>query len=220
VTSSRVLLALVTTFSFALDGCIPTQRTSPDDVVGAGGLKPVQEDKDAGLVAMAPGFNLKEFVVITVERFEVDSSQIEDEGDRVFAREMATFYQSELVRRLRESNLFQRVGSIGESEMPAAAGPTLQLRGVITRLGRGSRAGRFWAGAIGGAGRTRAQAEMHFVDARSGGVVLVTADRRLGASGGVFGSSDEHYLRESFGDMSQDLVRFLERLARGESPQN
>lgn len=214
MTIRRALVPLV--LIFALGGCLATERTSPDDPIGAGGLKPVQEDKDAGRVGVAPGFNLKEYTVIIVERFPVDPSQMEDEGDRQFASEMATFYQLELVRRLRESGLFALVVNPSESEVPAGAGPTLQLRGVISRLGRGSQVARAFAGAY-GAGRTRAQAEMHFVDARSGRVVLVTADRRKGASGGILGSSDRVYLQESFDDMARDLARFLGRLARGEA---
>ena len=58
---------------------------------------------------------------------------------------------------------------------------------------------------------------MHFVDAESGRVVLVTADRRLG-SAGMFGGDDEDFLEESFDDMARDLVKFLVRLSRGEAP--
>lgn len=219
MTIPRALIPLVMIFSLALGGCLGAEKPSPDDPVGAGGLKPVQGDKDAGLVGVAPGFNPREYAAISVERFPVDPSQMEDEGDRRFAGEMAAFYQSELVRRLRESGLFTQVVNLSENEVPAGAGPTLQLRGVITRLGQGSQVARAWAGAF-GAGRTRAQAEMHFVDARSGKVVLVTADRRKGPSGGILGSSDRDHLRESFDDMARDLVRLLGRLARGESPQN
>ena len=64
-----------------------------------------------------------------------------------------------------------------------------------------------------GAGSTRAQAEMYFVDADSGQVMLVTADRRL-ASMGMFGGDDEDFLRESFNNMARDLVKFLTRLPK------
>src|SRR5712692_3293054 len=36
-------------------------QTTAVDAEGAGGLKPTQEDKDAGLVGMATGFNLKDY---------------------------------------------------------------------------------------------------------------------------------------------------------------
>lgn len=196
-----------------LAGCFGAYQTSPDNPVGAGGLTPTQEDKDAGRVGVAAGFDLKRYRTVLVERFAVATSEIEDEGDQRFADKMAAFYQTELLRRLRESGLFGQVEPLKGSGRPA--GKTLVLRGNITRLGRGSQAVRYFVGF--GAGSTRAQAEMHFVDADSGRVVLVTADRRLG-SAGWFGGDDEDFLEESFDDMARDLVKFLVRLSRGEAP--
>src|SRR3989441_8755313 len=91
---------------------------------------------------------------IAVERFPVEKSQIEAEGDRRFADSMATLYQSELVQRLRQSGLFSRVVNLSETDFPAGAGKALRLRGIITRLGRGSQAVRYLVGF--GAGSTRA----------------------------------------------------------------
>jgi hypothetical protein len=60
---------------------------------------------------------------------------------------------------------------------------------------------------------------MHFVDAESGQVMMVTADRRLGSMG-LFGGNSEDFLRESFDDMARDLAKFLTRLTKGEAPKS
>ena len=213
--SNRVIGLLALTLVLA--GCFGAYQTSPDAPMGAEGLKPTQEDKDAGRVGVDRGFNLKDYPVIVVERFPVAKSEIEDEGDQRFADSMAPFYQSELVRRLRDPGLFSRVVNLSETDFPAGADRALRLRGSITRLGRGSRAARYLIGF--GAGSTRAQAEMHFVASQSGRVVLVTADRRLGSMG-VFGGDSEDFLKESFDDMARDLAKFLVRFSKGEAPKN
>lgn len=200
--------------SLGLAGCFGSYQTSPDKALGAGGLVPTQEDKDAGRVGVAPGFDVKQYQILVVERFPVAGSQIEDEGDRRFADKMAYFYHNELVRRLRDTGLFSQVVNASEGGRASGAGKTLTLRGNITRLGRGSQAARYLVGF--GAGSTRAQAETTFVD-ESGRVVLVTADRRMG-SAGWFGGDDEDFLKESFDDMARDLAKFLVRLSQGQAP--
>ena len=206
----RVSGALVI-ISMVLTGCFGAYQVAPEAPLGVGGLKPTQEDQDAGRVGIATGFNLKDYPVIAVERFPVAKSEIEDQGDQRFADRMAFFYQAELIRRLREAGLFSRVVNLSETDLPVGADKVLKLRGTITRLGRGSQAVRYLVGF--GAGSTRAQAEMYFVDADSGQVMLVTADRRL-ASMGMFGGDDEDFLRESFNNMARDLVKFLTRLPK------
>src|SRR2546422_71357 len=104
----------------------------------------------------------------------------------------------------------------GARQYKPGAQPALRLQGAITRLGRGSQVARYFAGLY-GAGRARAQADMRFVEASSGRVVMVTADRRV-ASIGWFGGSDEGHLEESFDDMARDLGKFLVRLSKGEAP--
>lgn len=198
-----------------LAGCIGAYQTAPDNPVGAGGVVPAAEDKDAGRVGVVPNFVLTDYPVIAVERFQVARTEIDDEGDQRFADRMAMFFQSELVRRLRDTGLFRRVVNLSETDFPGDAGQALRLRGTITRLGRGSQAVRYLVGF--GAGSTRAQAETQFVDARSGRVVLVTADRRLGSMG-LFGGDSEDFLKESFDDMARDLAKFLVRLAKGDAP--
>ena len=54
-----------------LAGCGAMQST-PDNPTGAGGLMPNVEDKDAGLVAVAPGFNISRYKVIVVEPFPAE----------------------------------------------------------------------------------------------------------------------------------------------------
>lgn len=210
-----VAASIIVALTVALAGCFGAYQTSPDAPLGAEGLKPTQEDKDAGRVGVAPGFALKEYPVIMVERFPVAKTEIEDEGDRRFADRMTAFYQSELVRRLRDTGLFTRVVNLSETDFLARTGRALRLRGSVTRLGRGSQAARYLVGF--GAGSTRVQAEMHFVDAQSGRVWLVTADRRLGSMG-LFGGDSEDFLKESLDDMARDFAKFLVRLAKGEAP--
>ena len=200
----------------ALTGCVGATQTSPDNPTSAGGLTPNVNDKDAGLVALAPGFDITKYKIIVVEKLPVTDPDIKDEGDRRFAAKMAPKLQMELVRRLKDSGLFQRVVNTSETEFTPGAEPVLRLQGMITRLGRGSQAARYFAGVY-GAGRTRAQADLRFVEVSSGRVVMVTADRRI-ASVGFFGGSDEEHLEESFDDMARDFAKFLVRLSKGEAP--
>ena len=207
-------LALALTLTFA--GCYGAQQTRPDNPVAVGSLKPAVEDKDAGLVGLAPGFNLKNYQVVAVEPFPVTDPAIKDDDDRKLAAAMSAFLQSELVRRLRESGVFTRVVNLAETTMPPTQDRTLKLSGTITRLGEGSQALRMMWGAY-GAGRTRTQVEMRFVDTRTGQVQLVTADRRI-ASVGMWGGSSKDHLKESYDDRARDLSKVLARLSRGETP--
>ena len=212
----RRLAPLAVVVTLALVGCYGAQQTRPDNPVGVGSLKPVVEDKDAGLVGLAPGFNVKSYQVIAVEPFPVTDPAIKDDRDRKLASSMSTFLQGELVRRLRETGVFTRVVNRAETAMPATQERTLKLQGTITRLGEGSQALRMMWGAY-GAGRTRTQVEMRFVDTRTGDVKLVTADRRI-ASVGMWGGDSKDHLKESYDDMARDLAKFLTRLSRGETP--
>jgi hypothetical protein len=214
VTASRLVAALGTLV--LLGGCFGAYQVSPDDVQTVGGLTPSVEDKDAGLVALAPGLDIKTYQVIAVDRFPVTDPAVKDEGDRRTAAEMSTILQNELVRRLRDTGLFTRVVNLSETEFRPGPGKTLRLEGVITRLGEGSQAARALAGLY-GAGAARAQAEMRFVDVQSRRPVLVTADRRR-ATMGIFGGDTKDHWKESFDDMARDLGKFLVRLANGQAP--
>jgi hypothetical protein len=213
-------LAGLVALSLALAGCLSASQTAPDAPIGAAGLQPTRVDKDAGLVGVAPGFGalpgftLQDFPVVMVERVEVVDHEVVDERTQRLAATLAASFQSHLVRRLRESGLFTRVVSLGDSDIvPVDAGRALRLRGTITRLARASRAARALTGVR--AGSTLAQAEMQLVDAQSGQAVLVTADRRLGSIG-LFDAANERFLEESFDDIALDLTRFLVRVSRGE----
>jgi hypothetical protein len=212
--STSLLLVSLLFLAAIAAGCAGAQQTSPDNVLSAGGLTPNVKDKDAGLVALAPGFDIKRYKTIAVTQLAV-TDKMEDDGDRRFAAEMSTFFQAELVRHLRSSGLFVRVVNAGVTQVPSGSETVLKVEGAITRLGRGSQAMRYLVGY--GAGAARAQADMKFVEVPSGKVVMVVADRRI-ASAGAFGGSDREHLRESFDDMARDLAKFLVRLSKGEAP--
>lgn len=206
----RVLLIIVL---FILTGCAVQQQVQPEAPAGAGGLVPTQEDKDVGRVAVRPGFDLKRYRIVAVERFPVADSEIKDEGDRTFALKMSAFFQQELVRRLRDTRLFESVVAVSEAGEPAASPDLLRLQGKITRLGRGSYAARYFGG-IYGAGQTRAEAELFLVDGQSGQVGVAAADRRLSR----VTRGDESLLKYAFDEMARDLGKFLVRLSQGKAP--
>jgi hypothetical protein len=199
-----------------LTACFGAYQVSPDDVLTVGGLTPNVEDKDAGLVALVPGLDIKTYRVMAVDKFPVTDPAVKDEGDRRKAAEISTILQNELVRRLRDTGLFARVVNLGETEFRAGPEKTLRLEGVITRLGEGSQAARALAGLY-GAGAARLQAEMRFVDVEARRPVLVTADRRR-ATMGFFGGDAKDHWKESVDDMARDLGKFLVRLANGQAP--
>jgi hypothetical protein len=65
------LACLVTLAVLSAGGCTDAVQTTAHDPVGTTELKPTLQDKDAGLVAMAPGFKLKTYSVIGVDRLPV-----------------------------------------------------------------------------------------------------------------------------------------------------
>jgi len=202
--------------SLLLTGCIGAYQVTADRPTGAGSLVPTVEDKDAGLVGLSRGFDLKAYPVIAVDLFPVTDPGVKDAGDRRLASSMSTFLQSELVRRLRESGIFARVVNLTETPWQPGSEKALRLEGAITRLGEGSQAARAFFGLY-GAGKARAQADMTFRDAQTGQPVMVTADRRV-AQMGFFGGDSKDHLKESFDDMARDLAKFLVRLGKGEAP--
>lgn len=205
------LLGLV----LVLTGCIGSMQTAAVDPRGAGGLKPTQEDKDAGLVGISSGFNLKDYRIVVVKLFKVTEPGVNDEEDRKLAAEMPAYLQTELVRRLRDTGLFTRVVNASETDYTPGSEKTLVLDGEITRLAAGSRALRYLVGF--GAGRSKAQSEMRFLDGQTEAVLMVTADRGVAAYG-IFGGDSRDHLRESFDDMARNVGKFLVRLNRGEAP--
>jgi hypothetical protein len=164
--------------SLLLTGCYGAYQVKADHPTGAGSLTPTVEDKDAGLVGIAGGLDITVYQVIAVSRFPVTDLTIKDEGDRRLAASMSAFFQSELVRRLRESGLFARVVNLTETAWQPRPEKALRLDGRITRLGEGSQAARAFLGLY-GAGKARAQSDMTITDAQTGQPVIVTADRRV-----------------------------------------
>src|SRR2546426_7853006 len=187
-----------------------------DTPTGAGGVRPMVGDKGAGLVAVAPAFNTGRYKVIVVEPFPVTDPTSKDEGDRQFAAKMAGFLQLELVRRLKSSGLFPTVVNGSQTQYKPGAQPALRLQGAITRLGRGSQVARYFAGLY-GAGRARAQADMRFVEASSGRVGMVTADRRVASIGWV-GGSGEGDPHGGLRDTAPDLGKVPGRASEGGGP--
>lgn len=124
-----------------------------DHPTGAGILMPTIEDKDAGLVGIVGGFDLKAYPVIAISLFPVTDLTVKDEGDRRTAASMSAFFHSELVRRMRESGLFTRVVNLTETPWQPGAEKALRLDGRITRLGEGSQAARAFAGLYGAGDR-------------------------------------------------------------------
>jgi hypothetical protein len=61
----------------------------------------------------------------------------------------------------------------------------------------------------------KAQIETSLVHTQTGQVMVVTADRREAPNSGF--QSAESYVQDSFEAMARDLVRFLERLGKGEA---
>jgi hypothetical protein len=199
-----------------LSGCYGAYQVSPDNVQPVAGLSAPVEDKDAGMVAVRPGLDIKQYKVVAVDKFPVTDAAIKDDDDRRAAAEMSTILQSELVRRLRDTGLFSRVVNLSETQLTPGPESTLRVEGVISRLGGGSQAARAFAGLY-GAGAARAQADMRFVDVKSGQPMLVINDRRQ-ATMGFFGGSTRDHWKESFDDMARDLGKFLVRLSQGLAP--
>jgi len=199
-----------------LGGCFGAYQVSPDSVQPVAGLPAAVEDKDAGLVAVRPGFDVKTYQVIAIDKFPVTDSAIKDDEDRRAAAEMSTILQNELVRRLRDTGLFTRVVNLGETQFTPDAQKTLRVEGVISRLGGGSQAARAMMGLY-GAGAARAQADMRFIDLQSGQPVMAISDRRQ-ATMGFFGGDKRDHWKESFDDMARDLGKFMLRLSQGQAP--
>lgn len=145
---SALLMAVV----LGLAGCIGAMQTQATDVVGAGGLVPTVEDKDVGLVGLRQGFDVKTYTVLAVEKLPVAPEVINDDEDRKVAAAMPSYFQSEMVRRIREANLFARVVNLSETSFTAGTERALRLQGKIAQLDPGSRALRYFVGfGLGGA---------------------------------------------------------------------
>lgn len=190
-------------------GC-GTFQTTPTPMQTGLEIRPSVEDKDAGLVGMAPGFSLAQYQLLVVEPFKVD--RLEAKGD-ISPQEMQGYFHVKLLQRLQEAGVFKQIveGPAAKVSQAAGSGRALILRGVITELDPGSRALRYFIGF--GAGATKAQIETQFVDLDANRVVVATADRRAAAFG-VFGGDSRQYLTESLDEMAKGLTELLKRIAK------
>jgi hypothetical protein len=212
--SRRIGLVIVALLLSSGCGNIQTRAHDPQ---GAPALAPTHEDRDAGLVGVAPGFAIGAIRTIAIAPVTVSDTTIDSDEDRELARTVPARFQARLAEELRATRLFDRV--VSGPDVPPAGGDGLRLDTVITHLTGGSRHLRFWVGL--GAGRSKVQIETRFVDP-TGRVVVVTADRRVGAMSEAmsldYGGSGKQLIEQSVNDMARDLAKFLVRLHQGKAP--
>lgn len=208
----RLSSLMILLFCIGLTGC-GTFQTTPTPMQSGLELRPSVEDRDAGLVGMAPDLVLSQYDLLVVEPFGIN--HLEPTGE-ISPQDMQGYLHVKLLQRLQEAGVFKRIlegpaSKVGEA---GGSGKTLILRGVIAELDPGSRALRYFVGF--GAGATKAQIESQFVELDTGRVVLTTADRRAAAFG-VFGGDSRQYLTESLDEMAKGLTEFLKRVAKPKS---
>jgi hypothetical protein len=211
----RITLLMV--FSAMVGGCVlGAAKAAPVDPVGRAGLKPVQRDDDAGLVSIRSGFDLHNYAAIEVVPFVVTDTGAEGKDDVRLSVTMPGYFQSELVARLQAANLFGQVTLVRDGESVPQNVRALRLEGRITKLNSGDDTSAWvpFAGWGRLADPLKVQIESSLIDIESTEVMVVTADRRQSPNSGFQGS--ESYMRDSFEAMARDLVKFLERLAKGE----
>jgi hypothetical protein len=209
---------VVVVLSLLGSGCghLGAAQQAPVSPVGAGDLKPTQPDPTAGLVTVRSGFDAKKYPAIAILAFPVTDSGVMNKEEAKLTVSIPQYFQLQIVQRLRAANAFTRVDLVQEG----AAAPTdeglLRLEGRITRLASGDDTSMWvpYSGYNRLADRMKAQIETSLVDAQTGEVMAVTADRREAPNPGF--QTAESYVEESFQAMARDLVQFLERLAKGE----
>jgi len=196
--------------------CEPV-RSTPLQPVRAAGLLPTRRDPDAGRVGIRADFDLEAYRAIEVTPFAVAGSPAWGFEDRRIVSAVRAFFQSDLARRLRASGLFEQVVD-PQTSSPVGSASVLRLEGTVSQLELDYLApSHLWRWV----GPGSVQVETRFVDAASGRVVLVTADRRTAryvtsAARDVPGT--ESRLEEVFGYLADDLVRFLVRVAAPAPP--
>jgi len=209
---AQTLLVLL----LASSACEPV-RSTPLQPVGAAGLLPTRRDPDAGRIGIRAAFDLEAYRAIEVAPFAVAGSPAWGFEDRRIVSAVRAFFQSDLARRLRASGLFEQVVD-PQTSSPVGSAGVLRLEGTVSQLELDYLApSHLWRWV----GPGSVQVETRFVDAASGRVVLVTADRRTAryvtsAARDVPGT--EARLEEVFGSLADDLVRFLLRVAAPAPP--
>jgi hypothetical protein len=178
-------------------------------------LKPDVEDADGGLVGLRPGFSPKTYTVIVLTPLKVSASEIKDDEDARLAKDMTAYVQAQLLKKLQAAGIFTKVIDATVSAGAPADARSLRLEGEITKLTEGSQALRYFVGF--GAGAAKAQIETRLVDAQSGRVELVSADRRA-AGMGIFGGDGRQFVTESLDQMTDGYVKMLKHLSGGGRP--
>ena len=201
--------------SAACAGCGPAAQQVAVNPIGTADLKPTQPDPSAGLVAVRPGFDAKKYPAIAIVAFPVTDSGSMSREEAKLTVTIPAYFQLQIVQRLRATGAFSRVDLVQEGSTPPSGQGLLRLEGRITRLAAGDDTSAWvpFSGYSRLGDRMKAQIETSLVDARTGQVVAVTADRREAPNSGF--QTAESYVEESFQAMARDLVLFLERLAKG-----
>ena len=210
---------LVIALSVMVSGCssLGAAQQVPVDPVGTGDLKPTQPDRDAGVVAVRAGFDLRKYSTIAVVPFPVTDSGVMNKEEVKLLLTMPAYFQAQLVGRLRVTSMFTRVDPVTEGNALPAGEGLLRLEGRITRLAAGDDTSAWvpFSGYSRLGDRMKAQIETSLVDTQTGQVMVVTADRREAPNSGF--QTAESHVQDSFEAMARDLVRFLERLGKGEA---
>ena len=216
--TSWLIALLVFASSAMLTACgLGAAQAPPVDPVGTADLKPAQKDTSAGMVTVRPGFDLRKYSSIAVTQFAVTDSGVMGKDEVKMLVTIPFYFQTKLVGKLRETNMFKIVEPVKEgSAAPTAAG-TLRLEGRITRLAAGDDTSMWvpFSGYSRLGDRTKAQIETALVDAQTGQVMVVTADRREAPNPGTQSAND--YVQDTFEALARDLVNFIERLGKGEA---
>ena len=197
-----------------LAGC-GAHRMTPVDARPVGDLKAEVVDTDGGHVGVAPDFKPAAYRVVVLEPFEVSASEIKDQDDVRFAKDMAAYLHAQVLRRLQAAGIFARVVDATVSTAQSSGERSIRLQGQISKLTEGSQALRYFVGF--GAGAAKAQIETRLVDAQSQRVVLITADRRA-AGMGIFGGDGRQFVTESLDQMADGYVKLLKHLWGGGQP--
>jgi hypothetical protein len=208
----RVVAGLLAVLFVA--GC-GAHRMPPVNPQAVADLKPDVEDADGGLVGMRSDFAPKTYTAIVLAPFTVAASEIKDDEDARLAKDMAAYFQAQLVRRLEAAKIFARViDAAASAEVPQGV-RVLRLEGEIPKLTEGSQALRYFVGF--GAGAAKAQIETRLVDLQSRRVEMITADRRA-AGMGIFGGDGRQFVTESMEQMAEGYVKLLVHLSGGGRP--
>ena len=213
----RALVVVALSLVFSACGHLGAAQQVPVSPVGAADLKPTQPDPSAGLVTVRPWFDARKYSAIAILTFPVTDSGVMNREEAKLTVSIPPYFQLQIVQRLRATNAFTRVDLVKEGDPAPTDAGLLRLEGRITRLASGDDTSAWvpFSGYTRLGDRMKAQIETSLVDAQTGQVMAVTADRREAPNSGF--QTAESYVEESFQAMARDLVLFLERLARGES---